>query len=71
MLQQDKGVVRRTQGIQETEGQAQETDEENFQDEDGGKAQEDSHVTGLSPVDGGFWKDVSRKKMEPSDYLMC
>lgn len=33
--------------------------------------QEDSYVTGLRQVDGGFWKDASRKKMEPSDYLMC
>lgn len=70
MIQRDKGMGR-TQGIQETEGRAQETDEENFQDEDGGKAQENSHVTDLRQVDGGSWKDASKKKMEPSDYLMC
>ena len=33
-------------------------------------SREDSHVIGLRQVDGGFWKDASRRKVEPSDYLM-
>lgn len=49
----------------------QEIDEENFQDKGERKVQEDNCVVGQRQVDGGFWKDTFRKKMELLDYLMC
>lgn len=38
--------------------------EENYQDEGERKAWKDSYAAGQRQVDGGFWKDVSRKKDE-------